>query len=148
MSSLLRLFHLISLFLLCKQTSGGILDAFFGNDGGGNVHQMQRRGGGQPRTNDARMEFRIPLKELYLGSQRQVSYKRNVICKHCGGTGAKGGETKRCPKCGGKGHIIENVQVMPGFRMQQQKTCPVCGGKGNTFLSLTTFTTHQHPFDY
>merc|ERR1712176_330551 len=50
-----------------------------------------------------------------------------------GGTGAKGGETKRCRKCKGSGHIIENVQVMPGFHMQQQRVCPACGGKGVVF---------------
>merc|ERR1712228_1071040 len=44
-----------------------------------------------------------------------------------------GGETKKCRNCNGQGQVIENVQVMPGFRMQQQKTCPVCGGKGVQF---------------
>lgn len=79
------------------------------------------------------MEIAIPLKELYLGSQRSISYNRDVVCQHCGGTGAKGGDTKQCPKCKGTGTIVENVQVMPGFRMQQQKTCPRCGGKGHIF---------------
>jgi len=110
-----------------------IVNSFFGG-GGGNQQQVRRRGrGNRPRTNDARMEITIPLKELYLGSQRQISYKRNVVCTHCSGTGAEGGETKRCRKCNGQGQIVENVQVMPGFRMQQQKTCPVCHGKGVQF---------------
>ena len=110
-----------------------IVNSFFGGEGGGQ-QQMQRRGrGNRPRTGDARMEISIPLKELYLGSQREISYQRNVVCQHCAGTGAKGGETKQCRKCKGQGSIIENVQVMPGFRMQQQKTCPVCGGKGQQY---------------
>ena len=120
-----------------------IVNSFFGGDAGGG-QQVRRRGRrGGPRTNDARMEITIPLKELYLGSQRQISYKRNVVCKYCGGTGAEGGETTRCRKCNGQGHIIENVQVMPGFRMQQQKTCPVCNGKG---MHLFIFMLHFHVF--
>ena len=101
-----------------------IINSFFGGQ------QVQRGRGGRPRTNDARVELNIPLEDLYLGANKEISYNRNVVCKHCGGTGAKGGETTRCKKCNGQGTIIENVQVMPGFKMQQQKTCPVCHGKG------------------
>eukprot|EP01084_Bolivina_argentea_P048284 88977_1 len=131
------LYHLISTALLLTTLNAdgmfdNIVNSFFGGEqqqhGG---QQVRRRGhGNRPRTQDARMDIQIPLKELYLGSQRQISYQRNVVCTHCQGTGAEGGETTRCRKCKGQGHIIENVQVMPGFRMQQQKTCPVCGGKG------------------
>ena len=117
--------YLISLFGLNHAGLDNIINSFFG---GG--QQVQRGRGGRPRTNDARVELSIPLQDLYLGANREISYNRNVVCKKCDGTGAKGGETTRCKRCNGQGQVIENVQVMPGFRMQQQKTCPVCGGKG------------------
>jgi len=123
-----RLLFLLSLWGLTHGGLDNIINSFFG---GG--QQMQRGRGGRPRTSDARMELTVPLEDLYLGSTREISYNRNVVCKQCSGTGAEGGQTTRCRRCNGQGKIIENVQVMPGFTMQQQKTCPVCHGKGQQF---------------
>ena len=99
MSTFQLLFLTIGCLLNVNNGDGmfdNIVNSFFG---GGAGQQQVRRRGGRPRTNDARMEIGIPLEELYIGSQRQISYKRNVVCKHCGGTGAKGGETTKCRKC-------------------------------------------------
>ncbi len=58
---------------------------------------------------------------------------RNVICKKCRGTGAKGGATTKCPACNGQGFRIVQQQMAPGFNVQMQQTCDRCGGKGQTY---------------
>jgi len=105
---------------------GGIFDHFFG--GGGHDHHHHHQ-----KTQDVVIEMGINLADLYLGATRQISYKRNVLCTHCRGTGAEGAQSKKCPKCGGSGQVLVEQQIMPGFRMQTQQTCPMCHVKGQTY---------------
>lgn len=95
-------------------------DMFFG--GGGN----QRRKGP-----DANVEMEVTLEDLYNGAERAARINRNVICPKCRGTGAKGGETKKCNACSGRGVRMVHQQMAPGFVVQMQDTCHECGGKGN-----------------
>jgi len=108
----------------------GIFDQFFG--GGGGQGQGFQSSNSQNRLPDATIDFVVTLDELYNGAQKTVSFKRNVVCKHCKGTGAEGGEVTICSKCKGSGVIMVEQQVMPGFVMQTQSTCPKCQGKGKT----------------
>lgn len=95
-------------------------DMFFG--GGGN----QRRKGP-----DAHVEMEVTLEDLYNGAERSARINRNVICPKCRGTGAKGGDTKKCGTCGGRGVRLVQQQMAPGFVVQMQETCNDCGGKGH-----------------
>jgi DnaJ-class molecular chaperone len=55
---------------------------------------------------------------------------RKVICKSCKGSGAKGGETKKCPHCQGKGKVLSVQSLGPGFNVQMETPCGHCQGRG------------------
>ncbi|CAH0494128.1 unnamed protein product [Peronospora farinosa] len=106
-----------------EQSSGrpsSPFDAFFG-------------GGGKQRGPDAGVDVSVTLEELYNGAEKKAQFARNVICRKCRGTGAKGGKTMTCKKCGGTGHILVNQKMGPGFTVQMQQPCPKCSGRGKTF---------------
>merc|ERR1740117_2023936 len=100
-------------------------DMFFGGGGGG--------GGRRNKGQDFRMDFEVTLEDLYLGVQKDFSVSRKVLCTKCRGTGAKGGETKTCKTCKGKGVVMKMQKLGPGFNVQMQSNCDKCGGKGKTF---------------
>ena len=50
---------------------------------------------------NARADVSLTMKEMYLGSKRKMNINRNIYCDPCRGTGAKGGNLKKCPKCKG-----------------------------------------------
>jgi DnaJ-class molecular chaperone len=61
---------------------------------------------GGKKTHDAHAEVEVTLEEIYFGTSRDLSIRRNVICSKCRGTGAKGGKTKTCSRCHGRGQIV------------------------------------------
>ncbi len=70
---------------------------------------------GRPQGPDARMEIHVTLEEMYIGAERSIPLQRNVICKKCRGTGSKGSDTKKCKTCGGRGVVLVNQQMAPGY---------------------------------
>ncbi|ETW03350.1 chaperone DnaJ [Aphanomyces invadans] len=92
-------------------------------------------GSGRQRGADAAVEVQVTLEELYNGGEKSVTFRRNVICRKCKGTGAKDGVTKPCKTCGGQGVVLVNQQMGPGFTVQMQHQCPKCGGRGKTYKS-------------
>lgn len=115
--------------------------------GGGGLFDMFGFGGGQQqgrrRGPDFRMDFKVTLEELYNGSTKQISIKRRVLCKSCRGTGAKGGETKQCHHCGGKGQVMSVQQLAPGFNVQMAQPCHHCGGTGKTAATICPICSGQ-----
>lgn len=103
------------------QRGGGMFDMFGG-------HQQ----GGKRKGQDFRMNYDVTLDALYNGDQRIVKVSRNVLCKSCRGTGAKDGQQKSCPICGGSGQRMTLQQIAPGFNVQMQTPCDRCGGRGKT----------------
>eukprot|EP01029_Cantina_marsupialis_P028546 TRINITY_DN776407_c0_g1_i1.p1 TRINITY_DN776407_c0_g1~~TRINITY_DN776407_c0_g1_i1.p1 ORF type:complete len:354 (-),score=126.12 TRINITY_DN776407_c0_g1_i1:152-1213(-) len=97
-------------------------DMFFGGGGGG-----RRKG------QDAHVEISVTLEDLYNGGKRSAKISRNVLCPKCRGTGAKDGETHRCPHCGGQGVRLVKQQMGPGFTVQMQQPCEHCSGKGQIY---------------
>lgn len=81
---------------------------------------------------NARADIQVSLEELYAGTRRKLNINRNVYCNECRGTGARGGKLKVCPKCQGRGVVVQNVQVGFGMQMQMNTHCDRCGGKGKT----------------
>ncbi len=79
------------------QANQGMFGGFgdlFGNQGGGK------------RGPDVRMELQVTLEEMYSGVHKQLKINRKVVCPHCRGTGAKGGDVKKCKKCDGQGVTV------------------------------------------
>lgn len=104
----------------------GGMDPFAGFFGGGG------RRGGIRKGPSMQMHYDVTLEDLYNGKEQAFNIKRKVVCKKCRGTGAKGGETQRCPRCKGRGTVTTVQQLGPGFNVQMQQTCDKCGGKGKT----------------
>ncbi|EKX52149.1 hypothetical protein GUITHDRAFT_157105 [Guillardia theta CCMP2712] len=109
--------------------------------GGGQAHnpfdifaQMfghRSAGSEEQRGPDINMEMEVSLKDLYLGKQTDILLKKQIICRQCGGSGARSPEdVKRCSACGGSGVRVVRQQIAPGFVQQMQTTCEECGGKG------------------
>ena len=40
-----------------------------------------------------------------------MNINRNVYCDTCRGSGAKDGKLDTCPKCKGRGHVLQNVNM-------------------------------------
>jgi molecular chaperone DnaJ len=100
---------------------GGIFEEFFGGGGGGGGGA-----GGAQRGSDLRYDLEISLPEAATGVEREISYRRPVVCDQCQGEGAEPGSKKtRCPTCGGVGQVTS----ARGFFSVRQ-TCPTCRGAG------------------
>ncbi|CAG8433922.1 12138_t:CDS:2 [Ambispora gerdemannii] len=101
-----------------------IFAQFFGGSGHFGHQKTERRG-----PNMA-VDLEVDLKELYLGTKFDVDVSKQVICEHCGGSGAKNpDDVVKCSACDGRGAKYVK-QVMGSNIFQIQTTCDVCGGKG------------------
>lgn len=95
---------------------GGIFEEFFG--GGSRT--------GPRQGNDMRYDLEITLEEAASGVEKELSYRRKVSCKSCGGSGAEPGSSPiTCGTCGGAGRVVSSR----GF-FQVQQICPTCHGSG------------------
>lgn len=109
-------------------SGGGIFEEFFGGGGGG------RGGNGSQRGSDLRYDLQISLEEAAAGIEREISYRRPVVCRRCNGNGAEpGSKTVTCPTCGGSGQVTSSR----GFFSIRQ-TCPTCGGTGQKIEQVCT----------
>jgi molecular chaperone DnaJ len=96
---------------------GGIFEEMFG--GGA------RRGGGQD-GDDLRYDLEITLEDAARGVEKEISFRKNVTCERCEGSGAEPGSRKiTCPTCRGAGQIRRS-----GGIITFTQTCPTCGGAG------------------
>jgi len=86
---------------------------------------------------DVSVPLEVTLKDLYIGKTLQVLHKKQVLCTHCRGTGAKNfDDVETCPVCHGKGVRVITQQLGPGFVQQTQTTCDKCNGKGKIVKSV------------
>jgi len=113
---------------------GGIFEEMFGGGSGG--------GGSGRDGSDLRYDLEITLEEAAKGLEKEVSFRKLVVCEHCTGTGAEPGSKKiTCPTCRGSGQIrrsggiIVFTQACPtcgGTGKKIEKPCTVCRGEGRT----------------
>ncbi len=95
---------------------GGIFDEMFG---GG-------RGDSGRDGSDLRYDLEITLEEAARGAEKEISFRKNVTCERCDGSGAEPGSKKvTCPTCRGAGQIRRS-----GGIITFTQTCPTCGGAG------------------
>ena len=100
--------------------AGGIFEEFFG--GGGSAG-----GAGEGEDGaDLRFDLEITLEEAASGVEKEIRYRRPVVCDRCNGNGAEPGSGKTtCPTCGGAGQVTSSR----GF-ISFRQVCPTCGGTG------------------
>ncbi len=121
---------------------GGIFEEFFG---GG----MGSRGGGRRAESgaDLRYDMEISLEEAARGTEKEIRYRRTVVCGVCGGSGAApGSAVVTCSDCGGSGYVMSQRgfmtirQVCPrcrGSGQSVEKPCANCGGEGRVMETST-----------
>ena len=96
---------------------GGFEDLFSASSSG---FKRTRKGA------DLYHEIELSLKEVLTGIEKEISFKGNITCSTCNGTGAKPGtHRKKCPYCNGTGKIV----TQKGF-FSFASTCHHCEGQG------------------
>lgn len=75
---------------------------------------------------DIRVTVNLNIEDFYKGGIKEIHYKKNIRCGHCGG---EGGDTKICPHCHGNG-VIEHRQVQGNMTFVNQSPCNHCNGTG------------------
>jgi molecular chaperone DnaJ len=113
--------------------SGNIFEEMFGGGGGGGAD------GGRDGA-DLRYDLEISLEEAARGFEREISFRKQMACERCHGSGAEPGSKRvTCPTCRGAGQvrrgggIITFTQVCPscgGAGQRVEKVCTACRGEG------------------
>lgn len=106
---------------------GGIGD-IFGFGGGG-----RSRKAGPQRGNDMEMIFSIDFMEAVFGLEKDISFRKKIVCDHCKGNVAEPGtKIETCKTCNGKGTEAKMQRTILG-NMQVNATCSTCSGEGKTY---------------
>ncbi|MBI2602686.1 MAG: molecular chaperone DnaJ [Deltaproteobacteria bacterium] len=101
-------------------TFGSIFEDFFGFSGGGRSRTRARRGA------DLQYELGLEFEEAVFGTEKEISFNRQVQCGTCDGAGARpGSKPETCTTCGGMGQVRRSQ----GF-FSVSTTCPSCQGQG------------------
>jgi molecular chaperone DnaJ len=96
---------------------GGIFEEMFGGGGGG---------GGRDGS-DLRYDLEISLEDAARGVEKEISFRKQMSCERCDGTGAEPGSKRvTCPTCRGAGQVRRS-----GGIITFTQTCPSCGGAGS-----------------
>ncbi len=100
-----------------------------GGGGGGGIFEEMFGGGGREGGRDGsdlRYDLEITLEEAANGVEKEISFRKNMTCERCDGTGAEPGSKRvNCPTCRGAGQIRRS-----GGIITFTQTCPSCGGAG------------------
>ncbi len=108
---------------------GSIFEEFFGGGSG-----SRQGGGGAQRGSDLRYDLEIELEEAARGLEKEISFRKPVLCDRCSGSGAEpGSSVVTCSTCGGKGQVTASK----GFFSIRQ-TCPTCHGSGQKIEKVCT----------
>lgn len=112
---------------------GGFGDIFgFGGDRQRSSQTRQKRG------RDLEMSLNLDFLEAAFGLEKEISFTKNVVCKHCSGQGAEpGSKIETCPTCGGSGRVAKIQRTILG-NIQTQVTCPDCSGEGRKYSKKCT----------
>lgn len=127
-----------------SQAGGGFHDPFdifrevFGQGGmGGGIFEEMFGGGsrdGGRDGSDLRYDLEITLEEAAKGVEKEISFRKNVTCERCEGTGAEPGSRRTtCPTCRGAGQVRRS-----GGIIVFTQTCPTCGGAGTRVEKVCT----------
>lgn len=121
-----------------QETMDEALRTFMGAFGGESIFENMFGGGfssgggygdGPSRVQQGaskRINVTVSFAEALKGVDRELSLNNYVICESCKGSRTTSSDgVKRCPRCGGSGHVFEQR----GF-FSMSMTCPQCHGEG------------------
>jgi molecular chaperone DnaJ len=104
-------------------------EVFNQQGGGGGIFDEMFGGGGRDGSRDGsdlRYDLEITLEEAARGAEKEISFRKNVSCERCDGSGAEPGSKRvTCQTCRGAGQIRRS-----GGIITFTQTCPTCGGAG------------------
>mgnify|MGYP003365490721 CR=1 FL=1 len=95
---------------------------FFGGGGG-----FQR---GPPKAQDVQAETKVTLADYYNGKDIDFQIDLMDVCDVCKGTGSSDGKKHQCSDCGGRGRIVQKMNLGHGMIQQIETACRRCGGSG------------------
>ncbi|MGH3446235.1 MAG: molecular chaperone DnaJ [Nocardioidaceae bacterium] len=102
-----------------------IMDAFFGQQGGGRGPRPRVR-----RGQDALIRLPLELAEAAFGAAKELKVDTAVACTVCGGEGtAPGTGLDECSTCHGRGEISHVQRSFLG-EVRTMRPCPTCRGFG------------------
>lgn len=106
---------------------GDIFGDIFGNIFGGS--NRSRRRDVRP-GNDIQYNLSISFSDSYFGKKMDIKIPKLIHCDLCNGTGADPKySVKICSECNGNGLVTKTVRTPFGNALSQT-TCPKCSGKG------------------
>jgi molecular chaperone DnaJ len=109
---------------------GDIFEQMFGFGGRSSRRNQPRRG------RDLQMGVTLSFEEAIFGAEKEVVFERDETCATCRGNGAEpGASVSTCSQCGGSGEVR---QVRQTFIVQMVETvaCPRCTGRGQIIEKL------------
>jgi molecular chaperone DnaJ len=109
-----------------------LLRSVFGDSGlfGATVRQ------GPPRGRDILARVQVDLHDAAFGVDAEVSFRTNVVCSICKGSGAKPGSDRHpCPTCNGAGAVRVARRGLLGTVMSVAP-CDTCSGTGEVVAEL------------
>ncbi len=108
---------------------GDIFDMFFGNSFGGGFGSG-RGSRNRSRGSDIALETTIEFKDAAFGLKKEISYKVDIECDKCQGTGAANvDDIATCSVCNGTGQVRASRNTFLGSLITTS-ICINCGGKG------------------
>jgi molecular chaperone DnaJ len=82
---------------------------------------------------DLEMAITLDFKDSVFGLEKELSFTKNIVCKHCHGNGAEPGtKVETCATCGGSGQVIGVQRTILG-NIQTRVACHACSGEGKTY---------------
>lgn len=112
---------------------------FFGGAGmgggpGGSKFGPGKRPELKKRTEDARIQIKVTLEDVFKGKVIKMASTRDVLCKGCSGTGAKPkAKAHKCANCKGEGMVQKLKRLGPGRVASEYVECQTCKGRGQTY---------------
>ncbi len=112
-----------------------IFEELFGFGGSSGSGRGSRRN--MPhRGRDLQLGVELTFAEAVFGVEREIQFEREESCGTCRGSGAEPGSTPRsCDTCGGRGEVRQVRQTFI-VQMVETVTCPKCQGRGQIIEKL------------
>lgn len=105
--------------------NGDLNDMFSSMFGGRRSNNQQRP------VHTSNITVNIGVLDSYRANKHTLSYRRQIMCDPCNGTG---GDKKICQTCGGSGNVVR--QVGSGMFVQLvQMACDGCNGTGHRLIN-------------
>jgi len=112
-----------------------IFEELFGFGGVGSSGRGSRRNAPR-RGRDLQMVVELTFEEAIFGVEKEIKFEREETCATCRGSGAEPGSTPQtCDTCGGRGEVRQVRQTFI-VQMVETTTCPKCQGRGQIIEKL------------